>query len=166
MPSDTWVGTSETMFPRGKGGFPGGSDGAESACHVGDLGLIPGLGRSPGEGNSYTIQYSGLENSMDRRAWRATVHGITKSRTRLSGFPFFNEASDKIKNPIPRSLWLWKKALVHSACQFPHLRKETLLSYPKVGPLITGTTANIKYYHESRNPKYNKAEHQFQIPFL
>ena len=46
-----------------------GSDGKESACNVGDLGLIPGLGRSPGEGNGYPLQYSGLENSMDRGAW-------------------------------------------------------------------------------------------------
>ena len=61
--------------------FPGGSDSTESACYVGDLGSIPGLGRSPGEGNSYPLQYSGLENSMDRGAWQATVHGVAKSRT-------------------------------------------------------------------------------------
>ena len=57
-------------------GFPGGSAGKESTCNAGDLGLIPGLGKSPGEGNGYPLQYSGLENSMDYR-----VHGITKSRT-------------------------------------------------------------------------------------
>ena len=60
--------------------FTGGSDGKESACNAGDLGSIPGLGRSPGEGKGYPLQYSGLENSMD------TVHGVTKSRTRLSDF--------------------------------------------------------------------------------
>ena len=65
-------------------GFPGGSDGKESACNSGDLGLIPGLGRSHGEGNDYPLQYSGLENSMDRGAWWAIVHGVAKSRTRLS----------------------------------------------------------------------------------
>ena len=59
-------------------GFPGASDGKESTCNEGDMGSIPGLGRSPGEGNSYPLQYSGLENSMDRGAWQATVHGITK----------------------------------------------------------------------------------------
>jgi len=48
---------------------------------AGDLGLIPGLGRSPGEGNGYSLQDSGLENSMDRGAWRATVHGVTESQT-------------------------------------------------------------------------------------
>ena len=54
-------------------GFPGGSDGNESACNVGDLGLIPGLGRSPGEGHGNPIQYSCLENPMDRGAWQAIV---------------------------------------------------------------------------------------------
>ena len=57
----------------------GGSDGGESACNVGDQGLIPELGKSPGEGHGYPLQYSGLENSIDRGAWRATVHGIAKS---------------------------------------------------------------------------------------
>ena len=62
-------------------GFPSGSDGKESACNAGDLGLIPELGRSPGEGNGNPLQYFCLENSMDRGAWWATVHGVTKSWT-------------------------------------------------------------------------------------
>ena len=62
-------------------GFPGGSDGEESACNVGDLGSILGSGRSPGEGNDNPLQYSCLENPMDRGAWGATVHGVTKSQT-------------------------------------------------------------------------------------
>ena len=62
-------------------GFPGGSDSKESACSAGDAGSIPGSGRSPGEGNGNPLQYSCLENPMDRGAWRATVHGVTKSRT-------------------------------------------------------------------------------------
>ena len=66
----------------------GGSDSKESTCNAGDLGLIPGLERFPGEGNSYPFQYFGLENSMDRAAWWATVHGITKSWTWLSNFHF------------------------------------------------------------------------------
>ena len=57
-------------------GFPDVSDGKESACNVGDLGSIPGLGRSPGEGNGYPLQSSDLENSMDRGAWQAKVHGV------------------------------------------------------------------------------------------
>ena len=56
----------------------GGSDGKESAYNAGDLGSIPGSGRSPGEGNSYLLQYSGLENSMDRGVWQATVYGIAE----------------------------------------------------------------------------------------
>ena len=62
----------------------GGSDGKESACNEGNLGLIPGSGRSPGEGHGNPLQYSGLENSMDRGAWCATVHGVPKSQTELS----------------------------------------------------------------------------------
>ena len=64
-------------------GFPGSSDGKESACNVGDLGSIPESGRSPGEGHGNPLQYSGLENSTDRGAWWATVHGVAKSWTRL-----------------------------------------------------------------------------------
>ena len=65
-------------------GLPGGSVGKESACNVGDLCLIPGLGRSPGGGHSNPLQYSCLENFMDRGVWQATVHRIAKSRTQLS----------------------------------------------------------------------------------
>ena len=67
-------------------GFPGGSEVKVSACNAGDLGSITGSGRSAGEGNGNLLQYSCLENPMDRGAWWATVHGVTKSRTRLSDF--------------------------------------------------------------------------------
>ena len=60
---------------------PGGSDGKESACNAGDLGSIPGLGRSPGERNGYPFQYSCVENPMDKAAWWATVHGIQELDT-------------------------------------------------------------------------------------
>ena len=59
-----------------------------SACNAGDPGSIPGLGRSPGEGNGNPLQYSCLENPMDREVWRATVHGVAKSRTQLSDFTY------------------------------------------------------------------------------
>ena len=62
----------------GKISFPYSSAGKESFCNVGDLGFIPGLGRPPGEGNGNPLQYTCLENPMDRRAWWATVHGVAR----------------------------------------------------------------------------------------
>ena len=69
-------------------GFPDGSEVKASACNAGDPGSIPGLGRSPGEGNGNPLQNSCLENPMDGGAWWATVCGVAKSRTRLSDFTF------------------------------------------------------------------------------
>ena len=63
---------------------PGDSDGKESACNAGDLGSIPGWGRSPGEGKGNPFQYSCLGNPMDKGTWQATVQGVTKSQTQLS----------------------------------------------------------------------------------
>ena len=68
--------------------LPDGSDGKESSCNAGDLGSIPGLGRSPGEGNGNPLQYSCLQNPMDRGAWWATDDGVAKTRTRLNNFQF------------------------------------------------------------------------------
>ena len=76
----TFFQSSCTVLPLS----PGGSDGKMSACNAGDPGSIPELGRSPGEGNGNPLQYSCLENSMDGEAWKDTVHGVAKSRTRLS----------------------------------------------------------------------------------
>ena len=75
--------------------FPGGSSGKESACNAGDLALIPGLGRSPGEGKGYPLQYFALENSMD-----CILHGVAKSRTQLRKFHFI-------------SLWTTKEIFKH-----------------------------------------------------
>ena len=69
--------------------FLGDLAGKESACNAGDLGSIPGSGRSPGVGSGNPVQYSCLENSMDGEAWWATVHGVAKSQTRLSNFSSF-----------------------------------------------------------------------------
>ena len=71
-------------------GFPGGLAGKESVCNAGDLGSIPGLGRSPGEGKGYPLQYSGLENSMD-----CIVHGVARSRTQPSDLHFISTFSRK-----------------------------------------------------------------------
>ena len=80
-------GVAELEASRGKKGFPGGSVIKNPAANAADTGSIPGSGRSPGRGNGSPFQYSCLENSMDRGAWQATVHGVTKSRTQLSMHP-------------------------------------------------------------------------------
>ena len=85
-------------------GFRGGSAGKESAYNAGDLCSIPGLGRSPGEGNDNPLQYSCLENPMDRGAWRAIVHGVTKSWTWLSDFT--KEVSNYLSTT--KSSWIGK----------------------------------------------------------
>ena len=68
-------------------GFPAGSDDKESACNAADLGLIPGLGRSPGGELGNPLRYSYLENSMDRGVWQATAYGVAKSQTQLTEEP-------------------------------------------------------------------------------
>ena len=80
MQNDSYATTGKMTAMTGLG-FPGGSAGEESACSEGDLGLILALGRSPGGGHDTPLQFSGLENAMDRGAWQATVHGVTSSWT-------------------------------------------------------------------------------------
>ena len=72
-----------------RNGLPGGSDGKESACSAWDLGWVPGSGRCLGEGNSYPLQFSCLDNSMDRGSWWATTHEVTRSWTWLGDFHFW-----------------------------------------------------------------------------
>ena len=105
--------------------FLGGSEGKASAFNAGDLGSIPGWGRSPGEGNGNPLQYSYLENPMDGEAWWATVHGVTKSQTWLSDFPFtstlyafegffffFKEVLYKIASPKQKMLLAFTQYLL------------------------------------------------------
>ena len=93
---DTWVGKIHWRRDRLPTpvflGFPCGSTGEESACSAGDLGSIPGLGRSPGEGKGYPFRYSGLENSMD-----SVVHEVAKSQTRLSDFHLFSVVNESVE---------------------------------------------------------------------
>ena len=97
------VGVHSIHLPIITEGFPGGSDGKESTCNEGDLGSIPGLRRSPGEGDGYPLQYSGLENSMD-----CIVHGVTKSQTRLSNFHWQMRAGGlSDKDQIQARVGLW-----------------------------------------------------------
>ena len=78
------------------GGFPGDSYGKEFSCNARDPSSVPGLGRSLGERNGNPLQYSCLENPMDRGAWWATVHGVAKSWTRLSDITFFLSFTDDL----------------------------------------------------------------------
>ena len=77
--------------------FPSDSDGKEFACNAENTGAIPGLGRSPGETDGDPVQYSWMENSMDREAWWATVHGVAKSQTQMNEFHFHFFTFPKIK---------------------------------------------------------------------
>ena len=92
-------------------GCPCGSDGKESTCNVRDLGLIPGLRRSPGKGNGYPLQCSGLENSMGRGGWQATVHEVTKSLIWLSDEHLLNYLTMGSKCNGYK-VWTWKNSLV------------------------------------------------------
>ena len=126
LPSDRtfqlwWLGNSFCS------GFPDSSAGRESACSVGDLGSIPGLGRFPREGKGYPLQYSGLENSMD-----CIVHGVTKSRTWLSDFHFPFLSSPFLSWPCPihtgiqenQASWLYTQ---FSACIWPWVPRTVCL---------------------------------------
>ena len=86
-------------------GFPGGSDGKASACNVGDLGLVPGLVRSPGEGKGYPLQYSALENSMDREDLQAVVHGVTKGCIQLDWATLTSQGGQFLVKDHVRSLF-------------------------------------------------------------
>ena len=112
-------------------GFPGGSEVKAFSWNVGDLGSIPGLGRSPGEGNGNPLQYSWLENPIEGGAWWATVHGVTKSWTRLSDFTFtflsYNKRETKarcepcLSRKLPSEKWkkVILKQLFNAAYSMP-----------------------------------------------
>ena len=104
-----WIGVKYILKD-----LPGGSAGKESTCNAGDPSSITGLGGSPGEGNSYPLQYSGLGNSMDRGAWQATVHGFTKSWTRLSHFNF-------------HIIWINQKNIMH--CEINHHKRTNTVGF-------------------------------------
>ena len=118
-------------------GFPSGSDSKVSAYSVGNTGSIPGLGRSTGEGNGNPLQYSCLENSMDWGAWWATVHGIAKSRTRLSNFTLAGseEASCHVINCLWRRLFCKEQ---------PTARKELRFSGKQAGKVVNSASNHIR----------------------
>ena len=106
-------------------GFPGGSNGKESTCYAGSLGSIPGLGRFPGEGNNYPLQWSDLENSKDRGAWQVTVHGITNGWTWLRNFHFQDDNKalffiNMKKVPLHKSIWRYLLLNFQNMVKFVH----------------------------------------------
>ena len=96
----------------------GGSDCKESTSNARDLGLTSGLGRSPGEGNGYSFQHFGLENSMDRGTLHATVHEVTKSWTRLSDFHFYTDIC----------IYIYKDMCVYVHPKIQHIYTQFVLS--------------------------------------
>ena len=101
------------MILKSTKGFPGGSDSKESTCNVGDLGLNPELGRFPGEWNGNPLQYSCLQNSRNRGAWQAPVHGVAKSWTWLTDFHFTSRSTEFQSKPdILIKGWLIRLLLI------------------------------------------------------
>ena len=131
-------------------GFPCGSAGKESACSAGDLGSIPGLERSPGEGNSYPLQYSGLKNSID-----CIVQGVTKSRTWLSDFHFHFHRVSKPSELFPkawsdvRNLLSKTPALLLTSLQF-----SKGISLQKHSGYLHNLKARLIWYHSKKNTSY------------
>ena len=117
-------------------GFPYGSAGKESACNVGDLGSIPRLGRSPGEGKGYPLQYSGLENSMDYIA-----HGVTKSQTRLNDFVSNHSTIPSRKHFL---LCFLKKSDWNTKSSFHHKILDYIVSFESI--FFVRLTHNIHVY--------------------
>ena len=109
-----WISINVKCIPKSRSqflkvvylSFPGDSDGKELACNAGDLGSMPGSGRSPGEGNGCPFQYSCLENSMNREAWQAIVHGVTNNWTQLKQLSTHSKEIKRIKKPQNRT-WLY-----------------------------------------------------------
>ena len=123
------------------------SDCKASACNVGYPGLIPGSGRSPGEGNGNLLQYSCLENSMDGGAWWATVHGVTKSWTPLSNFTFTRRTTSRIRKELtlaPSHLWFFFQGKI--PLQDPLCQSSSPIKVPGIShPLFRGFVLDCNY---------------------
>ena len=133
MEVDDLISTPRITKPVPCTEFPGGSEDKASACSVGDLGSIPGLGRSPGEGSGNPLQYSCLENPMDGGAWQATVHGVTKSQIRLSNFTslYFTSTLHTSRYLI-FPFFSYTPKMPHSySWERPSLKIQSLCYYPK-----------------------------------
>ena len=120
----------------------GGSDVKEPTCHAGDMGLIPGLGRSPREGNDYPLQYSCLGNPMVRGAWQATVHGFAKSQTRLNEHTHWLVCTDLCLPEVTRlrllvgSFRQYVAVFCGSGLLLPVSQEELVKYEPSVAPVL------------------------------
>ena len=124
-------------------GFPGGSAGKESTCNAQDLGSIPGLGRSPGKGKGYPLQYFGLENSMDY-----AIHGVTKRRTRLSNFHFASLPVTFVIAFLPRSKHLLMSCLQSPSAVILEPKKIQSVTVSIVSPYICQMQSNTRWEEE------------------
>ena len=132
-------------------GFPGGSGVKSPPAKAGDAGSIPGMGRYPGEENGNPHQYSCLENPMDRGAWQATVHGVTKSQTRLSNYTTttiinFNICENKMPCPQPTIIFFQS------------------LDYDKSDILNLWMTYSNKYYFEVSSVLFGDKKATLHLP--
>ena len=125
-------------------GFPGGTDGEESTCNVGILGSIPGLGKSPGGGHGNPLQYSFLRIPMDRGAWRATVHGVAKSRIRLSDWTKHSTATVRYCGYLPSTVTWWALA---------YRRYIMLHNVMGVKEIIRNKSVHLKFSWKERRPE-------------
>ena len=125
LPRSSELGTSHHIFP-------GGWNGKESSCNAGNVGSIPGLGRSFGKGNGYPLQYSCLENLTDRGAWWATVHGVAKSQTSTQSLS-------------RRLLLLFSRYVMSYSLQLQEL-KHTRLSCPSPSPGVCSKSCPLNQW--------------------
>ena len=128
-------------------GFPGGSDSKASAWNAGDPGLIPGSGRSLGEGNDYLLQYSCLENSMDRGAWRATVHGVSEESdvTEHIAHIYINESKK----------WMWVDTVLNRIVE-EYLVKSDTTELDTKGKGSEKTPCFLAVVHDNQNQRRSR----------
>ena len=148
---DWFADIDPSSQPRINLGFPGDSDCKKSAHNVGDLGSIPGLGRSPGEANSYPLQYSCLENSMDRGAWQATGHGVATVRHYWATFTFRHL----------EDTWRFENLCSHTKMELIRCSKDFMSGY-KCIPCTVSLGANT--YNIQRELHHHL--HHLQVHFL
>ena len=125
-------------------GFPGGSKVKASASNAGDPGSIPGLGRSPGGGNGNPLHYSCLENPMDRGAWWAAVHGVIKSRARLSEFTFIFTVRVKVLSLFFVFVFMYYLYVKYYEPQFSSVTQ----SFPTLCNPMNHSTPGLPVYHQ------------------